>query len=324
MGPRGRAGFRGGLRGRGRGRGGARGAITGGRGGRGGPPRAHRGPAFDSARVEYSASEEDGSEEEGSREAEEFEGFDDASEEEEDDDKPATRPYMALIQSLTKDTDGPQAKRRKLDHQNESTSKGDVSRDEPDSTEQDVAKDIDLVEEAEEAADEQDAQDAFDEGEDDDNEEVDTSDPFESHFGAHDETSITRRLKAIRDAKWTNKKVAAKGTRIVLSGPDTGTKNDEISVPPQISDHSNLSLKHRLKESLESNKTKFDDVEQSLAPYLFGYRDLLYCHRTVQNDNSVRRLSCLHALNHVFKYISLSGAETTKLLADMTTGPGTA
>lgn len=211
---------------------------------------------------------------------------------------------MTLIKSLTEETDGPQAKRRKLDHQKQATERRDDSRDEPEEgTEKGVLEDIDLVEEPEEAVDDQDAQGAFDEEDDDDDEKVDTSDPFESHFGAHEDVNITRRLKVIEDAKWVNKKVATKGFKTILSGPDTGDESDQISVPAPVSDPSSLSLKHRLKESLEAKKTKFDAVEQSLAPYMFGYRDLLYCNRNLNNGKSVRRLACLHALNHVFKYV---------------------
>lgn len=259
---------------------------------------------FDGARVEYSDSEAESEEEEGSEAEEEFEGFDDDDDasEDEDDAKLAARPYMALIKSLTEDSDAPQAKRRKLDHKNQASEKRDEPRGGPDTT-QDVAEDIDLVEEPEEAADEQDAQEAFD-GDDDDDEKEDTSDPFESHFGAHDDASIARRLKAIEDAKWTNRKFATKGTRTVLSGPDTGDESDQIPVPAPVSDPSSLSLKHRLKKSLEAKKTKFDAVEQSLATYLLGYWDLLYCNRNLQNGKSVRRMACLHALNHVFKYAS--------------------
>lgn len=264
--------------------------------------------------MEYSDSEEE-SDEEGSEGEEEFEGFDDASEDEDEDEdeldtKATARPYMTLIKSLTEETDAPQAKRRKLHHQG--SPKQDDSRDEPDDTEMKVAEDIDLVEEPEEAADEQDAQGAFDE-DDDDDEKVDASDPFETHFGAHDGDSIARRLKTIEDSKWVNKKISTKGTRTVLSGPDTGDESDQISVPTPISDPSNLSLKHRLRESLKGQNTKFDAVEQSLAPYVFGYRDMLYCNRSYQNGKSVRRLACLHALNHVFKYVFHSCAKITEV-----------
>lgn len=248
--------------------------------------------------MEYSDSEADSEEQEQGSEAEEVEGFDDDDDDASDDEedaKTAARPYMALIKSLNQDADAPQAKRRKLDHQN------NTAFDDPDTT-QDMAEDVDLVEEPEEAADEQDAQGAFDEeDEEDEDEKAAASDPFEGHFAAYDEASVAKKIKAIEDAEWTNTKVVAKGTRIVLSEPDTGDESDPISAPAPISDPSDLSLKHRLKQSLEAQKTKFDAVEQSVAPYLFGYRDLLYCNRNLSNGKSLRRIACLHALNHVFK-----------------------
>ncbi|KUI59627.1 U3 small nucleolar RNA-associated protein 25 [Cytospora mali] len=269
MGPRGRSGFRGG----------------------GGSSRG-RGPKFDSARLEYSDSEEESGDEGSEVDDQDDEELGDASEDEdEEESKAATRPYMALIQSLTEEPNAPQAKRRKLDHQTPQT---EQSKDEP----VDEAKDVDLVEEPEEAPDENEGG-AFD-GNDDEDEVIDTSDPFEGHFGAADEETVTRRLKAIEDSKWTTKKVASKGTRTVLNAPDTGNGSDQIHVPNPVASASELRLKHRLQESMKE-KRKFDAVEQSLAPHLFGYRDLLYCDRKLSNSKSVRRLACLHALNHVFK-----------------------
>lgn len=199
---------------------------------------------------------------------------------------------MALIKSLTEESGAPHAKRRKLEHQAPQTEK---SNDEP----ADEAKDLDLVEEPEEAPDGAEEGGTFD-GDVDDDEVVDTSDPFDGHFGAADEEVVTRRLKAIEEAKWTTKKVATKGTRTVLNAPDTGDEGDQILVPSPVASASDLRLKHRLQESMK-DKRKFDAVEQSLSPYLFGYRDLLYCDRKLSNSKSIRRLACLHALNHVFK-----------------------
>lgn len=202
---------------------------------------------------------------------------------------------MALIKSLTEESDAPHSKRRKLDHQAPQTEKSEQSNDEP----ADEAKDLDLVEETEEAPEDAEEGGTFD-GDVDDDEVVDTSDPFDGHFGAADEEIVTRRLKAIEEAKWTIKKVASKGTRTVLNAPDTGDESDQIPTPTPVATSSDLRLKHRLQESMKE-KRKFDAVEQSLAPYLFGYRDLLYCDRKMSNSKSVRRLACLHALNHVFK-----------------------
>lgn len=262
------------------------------------------------AKILYSDSE-DGSEEDGSDleegegesqgegETEDLEGASDASDDE-DESNTAARPYMALIKSLTEDNGPPSAKRRKLDHQTPSSEKPKDGSPQP---EKEQTGDVDLVEEAEQAPDEADAEGAFDEDEEGEDDKADLSDPFESHFSVIDEASITRRLKAIEESKWSMKKVSAKGTRTVLNAPDTGDENDRIIVPAPVAGPSGLSLKHRLQESMAGKKSNFDAVEQTLAPYVFGYRDLHFCNRSLNNGKSVRQLACLHALNHVFKYV---------------------
>lgn len=206
---------------------------------------------------------------------------------------------MALIKSLTEDSGAPNAKRRKLDHQAASR---EAPKNEPAEPENDTVGDADFVEEAENGPDEDEAEDAFDE-EGDEDDKINMEDPFDRHFVAIDEASIMRRLKAVEDVKWTTKKVVSKGTRTVLSGPDTGDDSDEMSISAPISSPSELPLKHKLQESMTKKSLKFNSVQQSLAPYVFGYNDLLYCNRTLSNGQSMRQLACLHALNHVFKYV---------------------
>lgn len=106
----------------------------------------------------------------------------------------------------------------------------------------------------------------------------------------------------------------------MLNGPDTGDENDRITVPGPVSSPANLSLKHKLQESAAVKNFSFDAVEQSLAPYMFGYRDLHYCNRSSNNGKSVRQLACLHALNHVFKYVLSSPALVDLIYANQSTG----
>lgn len=218
--------------------------------------------------------------------------------EDEDESTTDARPYAALIKSLTEDAGAPSAKRRKLDHQ---AAPSEIPKDQPTITEEDTALDVDFVEEVEDGPDDVDAEDAFDE-EDDDDDKIDKADPFDQHFVAIDEGRLTTRLKAIEDTKWTTKK-ASKGWRTVLNVPDTGDDSDQISLPTPISSPSELPLKHKLQESITKNSIKLTSIEKSLAPYIFGYNDVLYCNRTLANGQSIRRLACLHALNHVFKFV---------------------
>lgn len=259
----------------------------------------------------FHSDSEDGSDEEGSdleededEDENEIEGVEDASDgsDDEDESNTAARPYMTLIKSLTEDNGPPNAKRRKLDHQTPPIEK---PKDEPLQPEDEQPGDVDHVEEAEQAPDEADAEGAFDEDDEDEDNKADPSDPFESHFSVIDEASITRRLKAIEGSKWTIKKIAAKGVRTVLNAPETGDENDRVTVPAPVAGPAELSLKHRLQESVAGKKSSFDAVEQSLASYVFGYRDLHFCNRSMNNGKSVRQLACLHALNHVFKYVPI-------------------
>lgn len=241
---------------------------------------------------------EDESEEGQSGSEEVEEDVEDVSEDEADSTA-AARPYMTLIQSLTDEGAAPRAKRRKLGHE---TAQPEASKNQPEDDKADVdtgrVEDVDFVEEPEETPEETVAEDTFDQ--DDEDEVENSSDPFQGHFSAPDEETVARRLQAIEESKWTTKKVAAKGTRTVLSTPDTGDKKDEVSAPAPISNASELHLKHKLADSMKE-KRRLDGLEQSLAPHVFGYRDLLFCQRSLNNGKSVRRLACLHALNHVFK-----------------------
>lgn len=262
----------------------------------------------------HSDSEEDsdeGSAEEASDgESDEVDDLEDGSEDEEESNAEA-RPYMALIKSLTEDSGAPSAKRRKLDHQ---AAPSELPKDQPTEPEEDTAGDVDFVEEAEEAPDEANAEDAFDEDEDDEDDKVDTSDPFDQHFVVTDDASLSRRLKAVEGAKWTTKKFASKGTKTVLNGPDTGDDSDQISPPAPVLSPSDLPLKQKLSESMAKKPTKFSSTEQALAPYIFGYNDLLYCNRTLADGQDIRRLACLHALNHIFKYVQPLFSRSTSIL----------
>lgn len=234
-------------------------------------------------------------------EEDDVEDLEDVSEDDEQGSAATARPYMALIKSLTEDSNAPNAKRRKLGHQTAAT---EQPQDRTAGPEQDQVEDVDFVEEPEEDPEEADAEDTFDGNEDDEEEKVDLSDPFQSHFAAIDEAIVTRRLKAIEEAKWSTKKVVSKGSKVILNAPDTGNESDLISVPALISGPADLPLKHRLQESMAGKRPNFDAVEQSLAPYIFGYQDLYFCNRTLGNSKSLRRLACLHALNHVLKSVT--------------------
>ncbi|EHA57469.1 digestive organ expansion factor [Pyricularia oryzae 70-15] len=289
MGPRGRGGSRGGSfrgggsRGRGRGR------------GRGGVNRFGKRPRFDSARVEDKEKE---SEEESLSEAEEdSEVPESESSDESVAEEAPTRPYMALLRSLSK---GSGIKRRKLDHEpnnseesgEDDSSESSADEDAPD----DVCGDVDLVDEPEEDHDE-----IMEQERSDDEDEKDLTDSFNSHFASPDEVEVAERIKSITNHEWVSKRLPSKSARTVLTLPKQKDASDNASGPVPVTNPATLILKPKLKESITSQRPQLDASEQALAAPLFQYYDTLYCQRTVANGHNLRRLVCLHALNHIFK-----------------------
>jgi U3 small nucleolar RNA-associated protein 25 len=227
---------------------------------------------------------------------EELESEDDSSDEDDAEPLLAVRSYSALMQSLTADS-APQAKRRKLEHPQESTKVKKV----PDSDSEDLndqAGNADVVEEEEEEGPET-ATDGLLEDEDDDSE--DASDPFEAHFANPEENILSKRLKALQLNQWTTQKtVLPKVGKAVTSLPQTDDAKIG-AVPATVSGPGDLKLKQKLAGVISKQRPNFDPLEKSMATYMFNYQDILYCERSPVNSESLRRLACLHAVNHVFK-----------------------
>ncbi|EFW99207.1 nucleolus protein required for cell [Grosmannia clavigera kw1407] len=238
------------------------------------------------------------------------------SDEESDEESETERKkktYMSLLKSLESGSSQPASKKRKLDHsdsvetaqvepavgvsdseeeEEEEEEKADV-----DEEEDDLPKDPDHVDETEDQSDSDD--------EDEEEDQADTADPFETHFVSPDEQKVTRRIHSIKKNEWTTAKVSDGGSRMVFSLPGSGSSSSSaaaFSPPAAVTGPGDLKLKQKLLESvLQSKRPVFDAVEQSLAPLLFNYYDMLYCERTPANGQSLRHIACLHAVNHVFK-----------------------
>ncbi|KAK1836203.1 hypothetical protein QBC39DRAFT_339060 [Podospora conica] len=234
---------------------------------------------------------------------------------EDDDEQTATagQPYLSLMKSLAESAPH-KTKRRKLDHGgeeevqplNETTIPGVDMDEDGDEAE---AKDIDEVDEEEESPADADQEEVLDEDDEDD---ADTSDPFETHFAEPDDKMVEPRLKAIQEQSWRTDRALVKSTRVLFTTPDVKDEGPSAT-PKPISGVADIKLKQKLQESLGTKHAKFDEVEQTIAPYLFNYNDLLYCNRTASGGKSVRRMACLHALNHVFKTRDKVIKNTTKL-----------
>jgi U3 small nucleolar RNA-associated protein 25 len=218
----------------------------------------------------------------------------DASSDEDDAvESPAVRPYAALLQSLAVDS-APQAKRRRL----ESALQQDQREHETEGTSvPEQGQDIDRVEE-----DEEEPETAV-EGllEDDENAVEDASDPYQARFANPEDNFLSRRLKALQKKNWIFRKSALPKVGKAIIGTPGDSEAGEPALPAAISGPSGLKLKQKLASSFSKHASIFNPLEQSIAPFLFSYHDVLFCERHAAQADSLRRLTCLHAVNHVFK-----------------------
>ncbi|RBQ82700.1 hypothetical protein VDGD_01483 [Verticillium dahliae] len=212
---------------------------------------------------------------------------------------------MALLQGFTDDS-GRNAKRRKLDSGAAAKEPDLGSAPLDDESEDDDAEgkepeDLDLVEEAEEdpAVAHAEAEDDID-VDDNDEDEEDATDPFDNHFTSPDETLTAQRVRAVQGNEWATSRHVTKLSRAVLMSPKVDGA-EEAKLPSPITGPDGLKLKMKLKEVVSRKLPSFDPVQQSLAPMLFNYQDILFGDRNVRNSDSLRQITCLHAINHVLK-----------------------
>jgi U3 small nucleolar RNA-associated protein 25 len=199
--------------------------------------------------------------------------------------------YAALMQSFSTDL-GPQTKRRKLD-----------PAPEPKSAE--IKQEVNLEEAGEDTNEVEEPEDGPETATDcllDDGDDLeDASDPFEAHFADPDDNILSRRLESLERNQWaTQKSVIPEFGKVVISLPEMDDKKDRIGLTP-MSGPAELKLKQKLSGVMSKQRHEFDDLEKYIAPSIFGYQDILYCERRPTDSETLRRLACLHAINHVFK-----------------------
>ncbi|OTA70463.1 DUF1253-domain-containing protein [Hypoxylon sp. EC38] len=276
---------------------GRRGGPPKGKGGKGKGKRSFGGaPKFDSARyADIEEVENEAPEEEQPLSDEESEN--DGSGSEDEQEQANSRPYFALMQILSKESSAPRSKRRKLDHQSEEPKSSTKDEQQEAALDQDgdEERDIDKVEEAEEGPEDEIAVD------DDDDEDIpDSSDAFETHFVSPDQDVLQKRLKAIQANEYSQSNSVQNGWRLIRNIPGKDS-TQSAPLPSSISGPSSLKLKHRLVETAGRKRPTFDNLEQVLYSLTFAYNDILFCGRTTRNAENLRRMTCLHSVNHVFK-----------------------
>jgi U3 small nucleolar RNA-associated protein 25 len=134
-------------------------------------------------------------------------------------------------------------------------------------------------------------------GEDDAPGEREGFEDFELHFANPDENELAARLKRISENQWSSKKMDVGGGRGVLQVPSA----EDIALDRRrLRSTRDVQLKARLVENAQKAVGTFKEgVEQAIAPSIFGYQDVLFGGRTVQNAGRLRDITCLHALNHI-------------------------
>lgn len=208
-----------------------------------------------------------------------------------DEPLPTVRSYAALMQSFATDLE-PQAKRRKLDLVQEPK----LAKIEEGENSEAAAEDADEVVEPEEGPET--ATDGLLEDKDD---LEDASDPFEAHFADPDGNVLSRRLKSLAKNQWTSQKSAIpKLGKVAMAIPENEEIKGSTGLRP-MSGPAELKLKQKLAGVMSKQRREFDELEKYIAPSIFSYQDVLYCERQPTNSESLRRLVCLHAVNHVFK-----------------------
>ena len=288
------------VRGRGRGRGGS--------GFREAPNRSHRGrgkargggdyassrSSFKSTRVEEQreVASEDEEEEYPLRSDEDAQEDSPASSSSDEEGIQAStvQPYNALLLSLNgnEQRSEPQRKRRKISND------GDFGGIE------ELGEEVNPIEEPESHDDsgaealESDMEDADQLGE--------NQDPFMKHFGRpDDDKGLEQKIQAVKENNWsTMEPVKIQKWSYTLKVPQVFDSNPE-PCSHAASALKELILKQRLRESSGKLMPPMDKFTGNLAFNLFNYHDTVFPHRNTGNSEILRKLACLHAINHVFK-----------------------
>lgn len=229
------------------------------------------------------------------------------SESEEDTSTP-TGSYSQLLQSLISRPTGSTLatkKRKLLDGTSKTVANTPEGRNSKDQTRPDSssADDLDLEEDNQLDSDHENIETdghAVEDDQDQDGLVEDQTDPFEYHFANPDSKIVSKRLKAIKDVKWTSvSKTTSDGLRQQYSLPDS--QEGATPGPSSTRTLEGLKFKRRIGETGQKLWGQLGVTQREIASPIFNYKDVLFGSRTIDNAASLRELTVLHALNHVFK-----------------------
>ena len=244
---------------------------------------------FQSARVETlqdSPSSEDNSPLENQNEQSVQDSSDYSSQEEDQEGRRTVKPYGVLIQSLAADAtySAPPKKKRKIE--NAGSPRQELPANE---------SGLDRIDDSE-GADGSDIHDvSLDELKNAHN------DPFTGHLNDLNDEKLSVRIKAVKQNQWSTQKFAKQpGWSQTLKVPLVPGVSNEVSAGV-ISKTQELSLKQKLKVPAMTIMPALDKFNGTLAFSIFDYRDVLFPCRTSENAVTLRKLACLHSVNHVLK-----------------------
>lgn len=209
----------------------------------------------------------------------------DASINSDDEDiaKEVIKPYSALLQSLSTDRGEPLPKKRRL-QTSEVFSEPKISEN-----------DVDHVEELEEVedfgADSAEVADDLHDG----------CDPFLEHFAQREDIELSQGIVDVKNGNWATRMSDSKLEGGYLFKVPQVSSSALIHGSSIVLDTNDLPLKQKLQEPAKKALPSLDSMSGSLASSIFNYRDVLFPQRTLINAETLRKLMCLHALNHVFK-----------------------
>ncbi|MCJ1435505.1 rRNA-binding ribosome biosynthesis protein utp25 [Xylographa pallens] len=160
-------------------------------------------------------------------------------------------------------------------------------------------KDLDFVEEPELdgniSSNEPDEDDGF-------GPEVDDShDYFYKHFTAVDEKALTTCAKDAAESRWTTQRSAIQSEwKLYNASYKSLPVASELATRPMFT-IKDFQLKHKLQTKAKQGIPSDNGLNRILASCIFSYQDLLFCDRLPTVASDLRTLTCLHALNHIFK-----------------------
>ena len=201
----------------------------------------------------------------------------------EDVPKDIVKPYSALLQSLSTYSGEPLRKKRKVEKPVISGEAGESEIELDQVEEPEGAEDLDV----------DGAEDADDLDED--------YDPFLKHFAQHEGTELSQRIQDVKNRNWATKLFDPKFEGGYLLKLPQVSSSAFAHGPSNFQNTDFLQLKQKLQEPAKKAIPSLDRVTGSLASSIFDYRDVLFPQRILRNAENLRKLTCLHALNHVFK-----------------------